>query len=97
MLCAECEKREYCSELCPEAELYVKQDTVPQREQPTGFPGFKKLPELKANTHLTRMEKEILTLLGRGLRRSDVCQLLNITPLNLRVHLAHAKKKYLKS
>ena len=29
MLCETCEKREYCSELCPEAEAYVNQDYVP--------------------------------------------------------------------
>ena len=75
--------------------MYVKQDNVKQREQTTGLPGFKRLPELKSNTHLTRMEKEILTLLGRGLRRSDVCQLLKITPTNLTSHLSNAKKKYL--
>ena len=31
MLCETCEKREYCSELCPEAEAYVNQDYVPQK------------------------------------------------------------------
>ena len=29
MLCETCEKRESCSELCPEAEAYVNQDYVP--------------------------------------------------------------------
>ena len=29
MLCETCEKREFCSELCPEAEAYVNQDYVP--------------------------------------------------------------------
>jgi len=31
MLCETCEKREYCTELCPEAEAYVNQDHVPQK------------------------------------------------------------------
>jgi len=32
MLCETCEKREYCSELCLEAEAYVNQDYVPPYE-----------------------------------------------------------------
>jgi len=99
MLCETCEKREYCSELCPEAELFVKQDSVHRLEEPIGLLPVKKFikPSLKKHTHLTSKEKEILMLLGKGLSRVDVCQLLNITPNSLQVHLSNAKKKYLKS
>ena len=99
MLCETCDKREYCSELCPEAELFVKQDSVPRLEEPVGLLPVKKFikPLLKKNTHLTDKEKKILTLLGKGLSRSDVCQLLNITQTTLTSHLSNAKKKYLKS
>ncbi len=40
-LCSSCEKREYCTELCKEAEEYVNQDYVPQREyvSPSAFNG----------------------------------------------------------
>jgi len=31
MLCETCDKREYCSDLCPEAEAYVNMDNVNQR------------------------------------------------------------------
>ena len=97
MLCETCDKRDQsCAELCPEAETYVSHDNVKQKEKVIGLPRFGKLPELKSNTHLTPREKEIVTLLGRGLRRSDVCQLLNITPDTLRKHLSRTRKKYLK-
>ena len=96
MLCKTCDKREYCSDLCPEAELYVKQDNVKQREKNIGLPRFGKLPELKSNTHLTPREREIVTLLGKGLPRKDICQILDIVSHTLRNHIKRIKKKYLK-
>jgi len=98
MLCETCEKREYCSELCPEAELFVKQDSVHRLEEPVGLLPVKKfaIPPLKKTTHLTPREKEIVTLLGKGLPRQDICQLLDIASYTLRNHIKRIKKKYLK-
>jgi len=34
----DCEKRNECTKLCSEAEAYVNQDNIPQRELSVGFP-----------------------------------------------------------
>jgi DNA-binding NarL/FixJ family response regulator len=95
MLCQECSKKLICKELCTEAEAYVDQDHVSQREKTIGLPKYSKFPvDQVSNIPLTKREKEILTLLGKGLCRADVCQLLNITRQQLRVHIANLKKKY---
>lgn len=44
-------------------------------------------------TYLTPREKEIVTLLGRGLSRWDVCELLEITRETLRKHIQRIKEK----
>ncbi len=93
MLCQDCSKKPTCTELCPEAEAYVGQDHISQRELTIGLPRQGELPDLVSNTHLTKREKEILALLGRGLNRQDICQLLSISRKNLRVCLTKLRKK----
>ena len=97
MLCSECNHRDLCTSLCPEAELEVSKVEVPEREINIGIwpKTAKPIPELKENTHLTPREKEIVTLLGKGLNRADVCQLLGISRATLRKHIERVKKKYL--
>ncbi len=93
MLCQDCSKKPTCTELCPEAEEYVSQDHVSQRELTIGLPRRGELPDLVSNTHLTKKEKEIVTLLGRGLNRSDICQLLDISRVALRNAIKRMRKK----
>lgn len=94
MLCDDCNKRNLCNSLCPEAELYVNQDHIPQREMPIGLPKYSK-PSIEqvSNILLTKREKEIVTLLGSGLSRADVCQLLKISRESLRKHIQRINKK----
>jgi len=94
MLCNECPKRAVCSSLCPEAELYASQDEVAQRELPVGLPKYSVKIQWGVSIHLTKMEREILTLLARGLSREDICKTLDISRNTLRVHLRNAKKKH---
>ncbi|KKL56481.1 hypothetical protein LCGC14_2244990 [marine sediment metagenome] len=93
MLCQDCSKKPTCVELCPEAEAYVSQDHVSQRELAIGLPRKGKLPDLVSNTHLTKKEKEIVTLLGRGLNRADICQLLDMSRDALRTMIKKTRKK----
>ena len=44
-------------------------------------------------TYLTPTEKEIVTLLGRGLSRMDVCLVLEITRATLRKHIQRIRDK----
>jgi DNA-binding NarL/FixJ family response regulator len=50
--------------------------------------------EMKENTHLTKREKEILTLSGKGMSRSDICKLLDITRENLRFYIKTLNRKF---
>ena len=93
MLCQECSEKPTCTELCLEAEAYVDQDHVSQRELTIGLPRQGKLPDLVSNTHLTKKEKEIVTLLGKGLNRSDICQVLDISRVALRNSIKRMRKK----
>ena len=93
MLCQDCPKKSECVELCVEAELYVNQDHVGRDELPTEDVDCTiDWPDPTKNTHLTPREKEILTLLGRGLNRFDVCQVLGISRHNLRECIRRLKK-----
>jgi len=93
MLCEECNKKHLCTTLCPEAELFINQDTVPQREKTVGLPTPKPWPEFISSVYLTKMQREIVTLLGRGLTRKDVCQTLEITRVALRMHMKRLREK----
>lgn len=98
MLCQECSKREDCTELCDEAEEYTNQDYVPQREEPIGE-GIENMAEdfsdvdVVSFIYLTPIEKEIVTLLGRGLSKGDVCEVLKMSNNTLRQHVFRMKQK----
>ena len=63
-LCRECGKRALCSSLCPEAELYVNQDEVKQREKTIGCPRYGRMPNriwnVPVNPNLTLKDAEKL-------------------------------------
>jgi len=94
MLCQDCPTYNSCLKLCPEAEVYVDQDYVGLRELPIGLPMYGEMPEPISNIPLTKMEKKILTLIGQGLNRSEVCKLLKISRHNLRERLFRLPKKF---
>lgn len=79
MLCNECLRREKCTKLCPEAELYVNQDASKKG--------------LNRNLAFSLMEKQILHRLLEGKTRKEICQLLKITPQSLRNYVKNLKKK----
>ena len=93
MLCQDCSKKPTCTELCPEAEAYVSQDHVGRHELPVGLPRLGALLDLIPNTYLSKKEREILTLLGRGLNRADICQLLDMSRHTLRQHISILRKR----
>jgi DNA-binding NarL/FixJ family response regulator len=96
-LCDNCpiaRTRETCTDLCEAAIEYVDQDYIPLREITIGIPTAGRWPQHKKRVKLTPKEKNIVTLLGKGLSRQDVCQLLKITRVTLRNHLCRIKKKY---
>jgi DNA-binding NarL/FixJ family response regulator len=96
--CTSCPNRPLCNDLCPEAELYVKQDEIPQRELTIGAilkeRSFPPMPWASSSIHFTKREKEILTLLARGLTRADIAQHMRITRNSLRQFIKKIKKKY---
>lgn len=105
-MCTKCEKRKKCTTLCNKADKYASQDRVGQGDESINPKGdvsemfantsAKEWPELKENTHLTPTDKEVVTLLSRGLNRKDVCQVLEISRQTLRKRLSRMRKKLLK-
>ena len=95
MLCQECPKKPFCSQLCPEAELYADQDKTCQREINIPNPRYGRIPEAISPTPpITNKERQILALLRGGLCREEICKLLRITRKNLRVRLTMMKAKF---
>ena len=104
MLCNTCASRNSCATICNKCENYIDQDYVELKETPLANIEFAKHGDLSEwannlvpNVHLTPTEKQILTLIGLGLTRDEVAQVLDITLLNVRVHLHNVKKKQEKS
>ena len=95
MLCQECTKKLLCTSLCPEAELYVSQDEIPQRELTIGMPIYvdKPWPEPKQKPLFTSMEMRVLDTLLDGRTRNQTAQLLGITRHSVREHLKNIRKK----
>ena len=93
--CNTCLKRSTCDSICPELELHLKEIEVSQRELPIPVTyrhrdiEWPSSPSIK----MTRREREIVTLLGKGLSRAEVCEVLNITRGNLRRFLTILNKK----
>ena len=95
MLCQECPKRPFCSQLCPEAQLYADQDRTRQREISIPNPRYGLIPEgIDEIPPVTNKERHILALLAGGLSRGEICELLRITRKNLRVRLTLMKAKF---
>ena len=95
MLCQECSKKPFCSQLCPEAQLYAAQDKTRQREISIPTPRYGLIPErIEKIPPVTKKERHILALLAGGLSRGEICELLRITRKNLRVRLTLMKTKF---
>lgn len=92
-LCTDCPHRPLCSCLCPEAELYAKQDEVAQRELTIGIPQHGMWPDPIEKSMFTPTELKILHALLEGKTRETICQELKMTRETLRRHLANLKKK----
>lgn len=91
--CFRCPKRDKCTTLCSEAEAIVDQDHVQQREMLLGDTKYSIGIKLLSNIYLTQRERAVVTLLGQGLDRRDVCELLEITRHNLRNILLRIRQK----
>ena len=95
--CSNCPSRWFCKELCDSAKLYVGQDYVYRTELPIELLPPMQLPHVGCPTHLTPKERKILTLLGSGLSRKEICQELDIKGNTLRWHIFNIKEKYKKN
>ena len=95
MLCQECFKRAFYSQLCPEAEAYANQNHAARREFFTfPEPRYKTLPDPPADYHnLFKTQWKIATLLKKNFSREEVCIILDISRHNLRSQLSKIKAK----
>jgi len=96
-LCTDCPKRPLCSSLCPEAELYVKQDEVSRQEIPIGLPiyGNGEWPEGKDKSLFTKAEVALLSRLVDGRDREQIAEELGITRHSLKLRIQRLRKKRL--
>ena len=104
-ICTNCPYRDKCKRPCTRVIGYIEQDYIGIKESmnPEGDVSEvyantveQEWPELVENIHLTPREKEIVTLLGKGLNRADVSQVLDISRESLRKHLSRMRKKLIK-
>jgi hypothetical protein len=92
LLCQECPPRPFCSQLCPDAQLYADQDKTRQREISTPTPRYGLIPEgIEQIPRITNKKPQILALLRGGLSPGEVCELLRMTRKKLRGHLTLMK------
>ena len=91
--------------LCAEAEAYVNQDYIPQREITTDRVDFLKAEIIKClvewqgsslGVFMTKREKQIVRLLAKGLNRRDICELLEINENNYDIVIHRLKVKVTK-
>jgi len=92
--CLTCLARGVCESICPELKLHLREIEVKQKELPIRFPRRGRVEWAPPPTKLTKREREIVTLFGKGLSRSETCELLKITKKTLRNNLAKIKKKH---
>jgi len=92
-LCQECPHSQFCSSLCPEAEASLKEIEIPQCEKTIGLPRYGKFPIIPSDIPMTKREKEIVTLMGKGLSRRQIAELLGIKRESLRASIYRMNKK----
>jgi DNA-binding NarL/FixJ family response regulator len=100
MYCGTCFQRETCTTLCDEAEDYVNEEYVPQREMVVDphvleqiVPNENWFDNIASNVYLTHMERQIVRLLGLGLTRADVCKVLEKKANTLDKAISRLKRK----
>ena len=95
MFCQTCPQKPFCSQLCPEAEAYVRQDHQTAREF-FSFPEarYSSLPDLPQNLpSLSKRERKIVTLLKKNCTRGEICELLDLSRQNLRNSILKIRRK----
>ena len=84
--------------MCQKIEEYVSMDYVGLKElimDAQEIDKYKFDPiETINEVYITKTEKEILTLLGKGLSRADVCEVLGMSRNTFRWHYHNLKKKH---
>lgn len=91
-LCEECKFRNKCTVLCPEAQVYAKQDEIKLKEKRIGSPEYgKRWPKMFQN--LSKREKGIVTLLALGVNKKEILQRVEITEINFRKIVSRIRLK----
>ncbi len=91
-LCQVCKQYRTCKRICELIEAYVNQDYMPLKELAIPYP-IESTFEYSSSTYLTKKEKQILTLLGSGLDRREIAEVLKTKRETIRTHIYNIKKK----
>ena len=92
-LCYECDKRDLCTSLCPEAEAYVNQDEVSQRELNIASPSGGKWPEPIEKSLLTKRELQVIRALADGKDINKIATELKTNRENIKKIIGRMRKK----
>ena len=93
-ICTDCIKRQYCSSLCPEADMYAGQDWIYQKELVSNKLDYTKpWPDIKQKSIFTKTELLILHALFNGKTRPEIAKSLKISISSIRSHLRNIRKK----
>ncbi len=101
MFCDKCEKKESCTKLCSEAEQYANQDYVGVKRSVMTTPDihFAEHGDLSTwmddniNIHMSKREKQVVTLISMRLTRKEICQVLDISNSALKMCISRLRKK----
>jgi len=98
-LCSTCPSKPICCTLCPEAELYVKQDEVAQKELTIGNPEYGESPwrDSVDKPIFTKTETRVIAALLDGKTKEEIAEYLGITRHSLKLHIQNIRKKRLKN
>lgn len=94
-ICRTCGKRVLCSSLCPEAEAYVNQDCVWQRELTIGRPRTGRWPNLlRPVKALSPRERELVGEILQKKSAKQIMKRMNITRKTYDETLRNIRGKY---
>ena len=94
-LCQSCHSRSICTSLCPEAQAYVNQDEVEQKEETVGLSVYgRKWPQiLRPIKPLSQKQKSIVALIIDGKSNEEICDYLKMSSGSFRSEVSRIREK----
>lgn len=94
MLCNECSSRAFCSSMCPELEIHLKEIEITQKEKTIGEVKYSYRYEYYNEKRLTKRESEIAALMLQKVPMKEIASQLNITYGSLTSVVSKMRRRY---